>query len=95
LQLSKQPGRRTCARLRVTVRRHLDGTHSVWRGPQCLGRYAATGAPLTASTPRRPPRPRAHRLTAPGRRLTPSLALPSPRLTRPRRGPRLPMGPRV
>jgi hypothetical protein len=95
LQLAKQPGRRTCARLRVTVRRHLDGTHSVWRGPQCLGRYEATGAPLVASTPRRSSRPRAHRLTAPRRRPTPSLALPSPRLTRPRRGPRLPMGPRT
>ena len=32
--------------LRVTVRRHLDGRHSVWRGPQCLGRYDATGRPL-------------------------------------------------
>jgi hypothetical protein len=95
LQLSKQPGRRTCARLRVTVRRHLDGTHSVWRGPQCLGRYAATGAPLVAPTPRRPTRARVHSLLAPRRRPTPSLALPSPRLTRPRRGPRLPTGPRT
>ena len=95
LQLAKQPGRRTCARLRVTVRRHLDGTHSVWRGHQCLGRFEATGAPLAASTPRPPTRARAHRLTAPGRRLAPSLALPSTRLKRPRRGPRLPMGPRA
>ena len=38
LQIPKQPGRRTCAGLRVTVRRHLDGRHSVWRGTQCLGR---------------------------------------------------------
>jgi hypothetical protein len=91
-QLAKQPGRRTCARLRVTVRRHLDGHHSVWRGPQCLGRYDATGAPLVVSTPRRPPGARAPALR---RRPTPSLALPSTRLTRPRRGPRLPMGPRA
>jgi hypothetical protein len=95
LQLAKQPGRRTCARLRVIVRRHLDGTHSVWRGPQCLGRYDATGAPLAASTPRPPTRARAPRLTSPRRRLTPSLALPATRLTRPRRGPRLPTGPRT
>jgi len=95
LQLAKQPGRRTCAPLRVTVRRPLDGTHSVWRGPQCLGRYDATGTPLVASMPRRPTRARAPRLQAPRQRLTPSLALPSPRLTRPRRGPRLPMGPRA
>jgi hypothetical protein len=95
LQLSTQPARRTCARLRVTVRRHLDGTHSVWCGPQCLGRYDATAAPLVASTPRRPPRARAHRLPALRRRPTPSLALPSPRRTRPRRGPRLPTSPQA
>ena len=95
LQLAKQPGRRTCARLRVTVRRHLDGIHSVWRGPQCLGRYDATGAPLVASTSRRPPRARPPSLPALRRRPTPSLALPSTRLTRPRRGPRLPTGPRA
>ena len=43
LQLAKQPGRPTCAGLRVIVRRHLDGSHTVWRGAHCLGRYAATG----------------------------------------------------
>jgi transposase len=37
LQIAKQPGRATCAGLSVVVRRHLDGTHSVWRGPQCWG----------------------------------------------------------
>jgi transposase len=31
LQLDWQPGRRTCAGLRVLVRRHLDGHHSVWQ----------------------------------------------------------------
>jgi transposase len=46
LQLAKQPGRRTCAGLRVTVRRHLDGRHSVWRGTQYLGAYDAAGRPL-------------------------------------------------
>lgn len=43
LQIAKQPGRATCAGLEVTVRRHLDGTHSVWRGPRCWGRYDARG----------------------------------------------------
>lgn len=43
LQIVKQPGRATCAGLAVVVRRHLDGTHSVWRGPQCWGRYDARG----------------------------------------------------
>lgn len=43
LQIAKQPGRATCAGVTVVVRRHLDGTHSVWRGPQCWGRYDARG----------------------------------------------------
>ena len=46
LQLGKQPGRRTCAGLRVLVRRHLDGHHSVWYGPRCLGRYTLRGQAL-------------------------------------------------
>ena len=46
LQLAKQPGRRTCVGLRVLVRRHLDGRHSVWWGPRCLGLYTATGRAL-------------------------------------------------
>ncbi len=48
LQLRRQPGRRTCARLRVLVRRHLDGRYSVWHGPRCLGRYQASGKLLSA-----------------------------------------------
>jgi len=47
LQLAKQPGRRSCAGLRVLVRRHLDGRHSVWLGSRCLGRYDARGRVLT------------------------------------------------
>lgn len=46
LQIAKQPGRRTCAGLMVLVRRHLDGTHSVWRGPRCWGRYDPRGRAL-------------------------------------------------
>ena len=46
LQIDKQRGRRTCAGLPVLVRRHLDGRHSVWWGPRCLGHYTATGRAL-------------------------------------------------
>src|SRR5438094_2680233 len=49
LQLAKQPGRRTCARLRGLARRHLNGHHSVWYGGRCLGRYDPTGQPLRAA----------------------------------------------
>jgi len=45
LQIDKQRGRRSCAGLRVLVRRHLDGRHSVWWGPRCLGWFSATGRP--------------------------------------------------
>lgn len=45
VQIDKQRGRRSCAGLRVLIRRHLDGRHSVWWGPRCLGRYTATGRP--------------------------------------------------
>ena len=43
MQLDKQPGRRTCAGLHVVLRRHLDGTHSVWHGPRRLGTFDAKG----------------------------------------------------
>jgi hypothetical protein len=43
LQIDKQRGRRSCASLRVLVRRHLNGEHSVWWGPRCLGRYTGAG----------------------------------------------------
>lgn len=46
LQLGKQPGRATCAGLTVSVRRHLDRTHSVWWGPRRIGRYDARGRTL-------------------------------------------------
>ena len=59
-QLDRQPGRRSCAGLRVTIRRHLSGDYSIWRGPRRLGRYAAlerpadsrrATAPLEAAAP--------------------------------------------
>lgn len=43
LQLEKQPGRLSCAGLGVQVRRHLDGSFSIRRGTQLLGRYDAEG----------------------------------------------------
>lgn len=50
LQLAKQRGRRTCAGLQVTIRRHLNGTHAVWWGTRCLGRYSPIGHALRAAT---------------------------------------------
>jgi transposase len=47
LQLAKQPGRRSCERLQVTVRRHLDGSHSLWLGRRQLGLYDRRGRPQT------------------------------------------------
>jgi hypothetical protein len=51
LQISRQPGRPTCAGLHVTVRRHLDRCYSIRRGTQVFGRYDADGQPIE---PRRP-----------------------------------------
>jgi transposase len=109
LQVAKQPGRRSCAGLRVTVRRHLSGEHTVWRGPQCLGRYDATGRPLAGPRPRAPQPPRAPHRGLPAARPKNARAhwaqdakfrgrpyrdIP-PHEARPRRrrGPRLPVGP--
>lgn len=93
LQLAKQPGRRTCAGLRVTVRRHLAGPHTVWRGTQCLGRYDAQGRPLPVAAsgprplqhPKRPSRPTIARRHWPQKRRSrgrPSLSTPRNRLRR-------------
>ena len=70
LQLDKQPGRRTCAGLRVLVRRHLDGQHCVWFGSRCFGHYDARGHRRPAGAPGPPPFPPAVPL--------PSLVAPSP-----------------
>jgi transposase len=51
LQISKQPGRSTCAGLAVIVRQRLDGTWSVHRGPRVLGRYDAQGRAVDAAGP--------------------------------------------
>lgn len=47
LQIARQPGRSSCSGLIVAVRRHLDGTHTVWWGPKLLGRYNAQGRALS------------------------------------------------
>jgi hypothetical protein len=49
LQIAKQRGRRTCAGLPVLVRRYLNGTHAIWWGPRCLGRYSPTGQPVATA----------------------------------------------
>lgn len=47
LQIEKQPGRRTCAGLRVLARQHLDGTITITRPPAVrLGHFGADGQPL-------------------------------------------------
>jgi transposase len=93
LQLTKQPGRPTCAGGHVVVRRHLDGTHTVWRGAHCLGRFTAVGGnPLPAVLERGP----AGRFQLAGANLPPQVGRPVlRRSSSPRRrlGPRLPVGP--
>jgi transposase len=43
-QLAPQPGRRSCAGLRVTIRRHLSGEYSIWSGSRRLGHFPAGSA---------------------------------------------------
>jgi len=43
LQIEKQRDRATCARLRVSVREHLDGRVTVWHGQKCLGVFEPEG----------------------------------------------------
>lgn len=92
LQLAKQPGRPTCAGLRVIVRRHLDGAYSVWRGPRCLG----LDTPHGGAAPRRHEHAPDGRFRTVGAYVPPTTpcrptALPMARRRRP--GPRLPVGP--
>jgi hypothetical protein len=49
LQLAKQPGRATCAGLRILVRQHLTAHYSIWWGPRCLGRFDPHGRHLQRS----------------------------------------------
>ena len=50
-QIAPQPGRRSCAGLTVTIRRHLDGRYTVTRGTQRLGTFGADGRPVEAAGP--------------------------------------------
>jgi hypothetical protein len=97
LQIAKQPGRATCADIHVAVRRHLDGSHTVWRGPLCLGRFDVAGQPLARAAARpagvETPPAAAVAVYAPrSRRARPPQLHTSP-APRQRRGPRLPVGP--
>lgn len=48
-QIERQPGRRTCAGLRVLVRQQLDGTITILRPPAIvLGRFTPDGQPIRA-----------------------------------------------
>jgi transposase len=51
LQIAKQPGRITCAGLRVTLRRHLDGTFAIGSGTRTLGRFDRRGRAIVPPTP--------------------------------------------
>lgn len=50
MQIDKQRGRRTCRGLHVQVRRHLDGSHTVWRGPKRLGQFDEKGRAVASAT---------------------------------------------
>ena len=49
LQIAPQPGRRSCVGLTVTVRRHLDGRHTITRGTHRLGTFRDDGRPMDAA----------------------------------------------
>jgi transposase len=47
-QIRKQPGRRSCAGLCVTVRHHLDGRITISQGTRVFGTFTAEGEPMDA-----------------------------------------------
>ena len=47
LPIPASPLRAHFVKARVKVRHYPDGTHAIFRGPRCLGRYDRTGAPVT------------------------------------------------
>jgi hypothetical protein len=49
LQITAQPGRRSCVGLPVVVRQHLDGRHTITRGTQRLGTFRHDGRPMDAA----------------------------------------------
>lgn len=75
-QIAKQPGRRTCAGLAVVVKQRLDGSWSIHRGLQLLGRFDQHGRPVEAAGPvesRKQPRFPTRTLDAGKRRRRPQL----------------------
>jgi transposase len=96
MQLAAQPGRRTCAGIHVTVRRHLDHSYAVWRGTQLFGRFDAHGRPIAhhSGPPRQTARPRPMEAAGPvenrGRTRFPTTTLDAGKR---RRRPQLPQGP--
>jgi transposase len=48
LQIAPQPGRRSCAGLRVTVRHHMDRRYTVTRGARLWGTFGDDGRPVDA-----------------------------------------------
>ena len=44
LQIPASPLRAHFVKARVKVRQYHDGTHAIFHGPRCLGRYDRTGA---------------------------------------------------
>ncbi len=46
LQIPPSPLRAHFVKARVKVRQYPDGTHAIFYGPRCLGRYDAAGAPI-------------------------------------------------
>jgi transposase len=51
LQIPPSPLRPHFVKARVKVRRYHDGTHAIFHGPRCIGRYDAAGAPLDGIGP--------------------------------------------
>lgn len=49
IQIDKQPGRSTCAGLRVTIRKHLNEGYTVWWGTRRFGRYDKKGRQIPKS----------------------------------------------
>jgi hypothetical protein len=79
LQIERQPGRRTCAGLRVVVRQHLDGRITITRPPDVPLRYTAVTRDSIAPVPPPPRvgRGRPRRKTGLGRWPKPEVLFPS------------------
>ena len=59
LQIPASPLRPHFVKARVKVRQYHDGTHAVFHGPRCLGRYDRKGAPVAFRKPLKSARRRA------------------------------------